>query len=127
MSVRRFIITDNVDTITLLRDLDFDVTPEPIEKQAVMASGRTVKDVIGYKDVLKLPVGYLSVEDNRKLLEMITRNHSLLTISYTTPTGDRTEQFLVEPPTFTSFGYDDEGVAIWKGVTITAKTLEVVR
>lgn len=125
--MRRFIITDNVDTITLMRDLDFDITPEPVAKEVVMASGRTVQDVVGYKDVLKLPVGYLSVEDNTKLCEMITRNHNLLTISYESQTGDRTEQFFVTPPTWTGFGYDDEGVSIWKGVTIVAKTVEVVR
>ena len=124
--MRRIIITDNIDTVTLNRDLMFDLTPEEISKSAVMASGRTVKDVIGYKDTLKLPVGYLSLEDNSKLCQMIKRNAGLLTISYPSPTGDKTEQFIVEPPTYTTFDYDDEGVAIWKGVTISAKTLEVV-
>lgn len=124
--MRRIIITDNVDTVTLNRDLMFDLTPEEVSKEAVMASGRTVKDVIGYKDSLKLPVGYLSLEDNSKLCKMIRRNAGLLTISYPTPTGDKTQQFIVEPPTYTTFDYDDGGVAIWKGVTISAKTLEVV-
>lgn len=124
--MRRIIITDNIDTITLNRDLMFDLTPEEISKSEVMASGRTVKDVIGYKDTLKLPVGYLSLEDNSKLCKMIRRNAGLLTISYPSPTGDKTQQFIVAPPTYTTFDYDDEGVAIWKGVTISAKTLEVV-
>lgn len=125
--VRSIVITDNIETITLLRDLVVDVTPEPVEKEAEMASGRTVKDVVGYKDVLNLPVGYLSLEDNNRLCNMITRNHGLLTISYPTPTGDKLSQFIVRPPTFTAFDYDDEGVAVWKGVTISAKTVEVVR
>lgn len=124
--MRRIIITDNIDTVTLNRDLMFDLTPEEVSKEAVMASGRTVKDVIGYKDSLKLPVGYLSLEDNSKLCKMIRRNAGLLTISYPSPTGDKTQQFIVEPPTYTTFNYDDEGVAIWEGVTISAKTLEVV-
>lgn len=124
--MRRIIITDNIDTVTLNRDLMFDLTPEEVSKEAVMASGRTVKDVIGYKDSLKLPVGYLSLDDNSKLCKMIKRNAGLLTISYPSPTGDKTQQFIVEPPTYTTFDYDDEGVAIWKGVTISAKTLEVV-
>ena len=71
--MRRIVISDNVDTITLLRDLVVDVTPEPVEKEVDMASGRTVADVTGYKDVLNLPVGYLSLEDNSKLSMMITR------------------------------------------------------
>lgn len=125
--MRRIVISDSVDSITLLRDLMVDVTPEPVEKEEDMASGRTVADVVGYKDVLNLPVGYLSLEDNTKLSMMITRNKGILTISYPTQTGDRTETFKVKPPKWTTFSYDDNGVAIWEGVTIQGRTVEVVR
>lgn len=125
--MRRIIITDYIDTVTLLRDLEISITPKEISRKSEMASGRTVKDIVGYKDVLNLPVGYLSLDDNEKILNMITKNGGLLTISYPTPTGDLTNQFIVDPPTFTTFAYDDRGVAIWKGVTISAETVEVVR
>lgn len=125
--MRRFVFTDDIETVTLLRDLQFDVTPEPIEYEVEMASGRTVQDVVGYKDVLNLPVGWLSVEDHRKLCGMITRNHGILTISYETPEGERVEKFKVQAPTWTAFDYDENGVSIWKGVTISAKSVEVVR
>lgn len=123
----RYVFSDDVETITLRRNLKIAVTPEPIEREVDMISGRTVKDVVGYKDVLSLPVGYLSLEDNNKLCQMITRNHGLLTISYTDATGDHTEKFIVKPPTWTSFKYDDDGVAVWEGVTIQARTVEVVK
>jgi hypothetical protein len=123
--VRSIIITDYTDTITLLRDLEIDIDNEEISKSATMASGRTVKDIVGYKDVLKIPVGYLSLEDVAKLRAMIKRNGGLLTISYPTPNGDETRQFMVDQPTYTTFDYDENGVSIWKGVTITATTLEV--
>lgn len=125
--MRRIIITDYVDTVTLLRDLEISIFPKEISRKAEMASGKTVKDVVGYKDVISLPVGYLSLSDNEKILNMITRNSGLLTISYPTPTGDMTNQFIVNPPTFTTFAYDDNGVAIWQGVTISGETVEVVR
>lgn len=123
--MRNIIITDNVDTITLLRDLEIDVTPKEISKMETMASGREVKDVVGYKPELDIPVGYLSLEDVAKLKAMIERNFGLLTISYPSPDGDKTAQFMVNAPTYTTFDYDDEGVAIWKGVTIKATAVEV--
>ena len=127
MSVRNIIITDNVDTSTLLNDLMFVLSSEEISKTATMASGRTVKDIIGYKNVLNIPVGYLSLENVALLRKMIDRNAGVLTISYPTPNGDKTNLFSVEPPTYATFDYDDSGVAIWKGVTIKASTMEVVK
>jgi hypothetical protein len=126
MSVRNIILTDGIDTVTLLSDLVFDVAAEEISKIATMASGRLVKDIVGYKDVLQIPVGYLSLSDMSKLRDMIKRNKGLLEISYPTPTGDMVNQFLVEQPTYTTFAYDDNGVSVWKGVTIVATSVEVV-
>lgn len=126
MSVRNIIITDGLDTITLLNDLVFELSPEEISKIETMASGRLVKDIVGYKDVLKIPVGYLSVTDMSKLRDMIKRNKGLLEISYPSPTGDMVGQFLVEQPTYTTFAYDEDGVSVWKGVTINATSVEVV-
>lgn len=123
--MRRIIITDNVDTVTLLRDLKIDVTPREISKSATMASGRDVKDVTGYKPELSIPVGYLSLDDMAKLKTMIERNFGLLTISYPSPERDIVAQFMVESPTYTTFDYDENGVAIWKGVTIKATAVEV--
>lgn len=123
--MRRIIITDNVDTVTLLRDLKIDVTPREISKSATMASGRDVKDVTGYKPELSIPVGYLSLDDMAKLKTMIERNFGLLTISYPSPERDIVAQFMVDSPTYTTFDYDENGVAIWKGVTIKATAVEV--
>ncbi len=123
--MRRIIITDNVDTVTLLRDLKIDVTPKEISKTATMASGRDVKDVTGYKPELSIPVGYLSLDDMAKLKTMIERNFGLLTISYPSPERDIVAQFMVDSPTYTTFDYDENGVAIWKGVTIKATAVEV--
>ena len=124
--MHRIIITDYVDTITLLPDLKIEITPKEIGKQAEMASGRAVKDVVGYKDRLKIPVGYLPLEDVRKLQQMIRRNAGYLTISICNVAGDRTEKYVVEEPTYTTFSYDENGVAVWRGVIINATTAEVV-
>lgn len=125
--MRNIIITDSVDTITLLSDLVFDLSSEEISKSATMASGRTVKDVVGCKNVLNIPVGYLSLENVALLRNMINRNSGMLTIRYPTPNEDKTDLFIVEQPTYTTYDYDDSGVAIWKGVIIKASTVEVVK
>lgn len=126
MLVRSIIFTDGVETVTLLRDIEFELRPSEISKSATMASGRLVKDIVGYKDVLEIPVGYLSLTDMAKLRDMIKRNKGLLEISYPTPNGDRVAQFLVEQPAYTPFDYDEDGVSVWKGVTIYATSVEVV-
>lgn len=124
--MRNIVLSDGIDTITLLSDLVFELRPLEISKIATMASGREVKDIVGYKDVLEIPVGYLSLDNMTTLRTMINRNKGLLSISYPTPTGDQIGQFLVEQPAYTPFAYDENGVSVWKGVTITATSVEVV-
>ena len=118
MRMRNIIITDGINTITSLNDLVFDIQPIEILSSVTMASGREVRDVIGYKDNLTL-------DQVNLLRNMIKNNNGLLQISYPTPNGDVTDWFIVNQPTYTSFGYDDEGVAIWKGVTINCTQVEV--
>lgn len=125
MLMRNIIITDGINTITSLNDLVFDIKPIEIVSSVTMASGREVRDVIGYKDSLKLPLGYLTLEQVNTLRDMIKNNSGLLQISYPTPNGDVTDWFIVNQPTYTSFGYNDDGVAIWKGVTINCTQVEV--
>ena len=125
MRMRNIIITDGINTITSLNDLVFDIQPIEILSSVTMASGREVRDVIGYKDNLKLPLGYLTLDQVNLLRNMIKNNNGLLQISYPTPNGDVTDWFIVNQPTYTSFSYNDEGVAIWKGVTINCTQVEV--
>ena len=124
--MRNIVLSDGIDTVTLLSDLVFELRPLEISKIATMASGREVKDIVGYKDVLEIPVGYLSLDNMTTLRTMINRNKGLLSISYPTPTGDQIGQFLVEQPAYTPFAYDENGVSVWKGVTIRATSVEVV-
>lgn len=123
--MRNVIISDGVNTINLINDLVFDIKPQEISTSATMASGRLVKDIIGYKNTLEIPCGYLDLENMKKLKNMIKSNNGVLQISYSAPDSDKTEWFIVDQPTYTVFSYDDEGVAVWKGVTLTATAVEV--
>lgn len=123
--MRNIIITDGIDSITLLKDLKIEIGAAEISTSVTMASGRLVKDVVGYKNTLSIPVGYLSLDDMAKLRRMIVKNSGYLQISYPSPNGDLTEWFIVDQPTYTTFKYNENGVAIWKGVTIKAISVEV--
>lgn len=123
--MRNIIISDGVNSISLLNDLVFDIKPEEISTSATMASGRLVKDVIGYKNKLEIPCGYLNLSNMSKLKNMIKSNNGILQISYPAPDSDKTEWFIVDQPTYTTFSYNDEGVAVWKGVTLSATAVEV--
>lgn len=115
--MRRIVITDGVDTVTLLRDLVFTIGRATVGTKAAMASGRTVMDVVGEKISLEVPTGWLSAADLATLRQMISRSH-LLTVSYPDVDGDKTEQFYVEHPVYKAFKYGDDGVEQWYGVTL---------
>lgn len=115
--MRKIQITDGRDTVTLLSDLEFTWTPELLGERAVMASGRTVMDVIGVKNRLTIPTGWLSPADLQKLKTMITRNVTL-TVKWPSVDGDRTDACFVGMPEFKSFKYGSGGVEQWYGVTL---------
>lgn len=116
---RRITITDGVDTVTLLPDLEFTISPEAIGETAVMASGRTVQDMIGLKNTLTIPTGWLSPADLSKLSAMIARRR-VLSITYPDTDGEHTDDFWVSPPERKSFSYGADGVTQWYGVTLKA-------
>lgn len=122
---RNIVISDATDTVVLLNDLIFDTVTNEVSKTSEMASGKLVKDISGYRETLNIPVGYLSVEDMSKLKNMILKHSGLLSIKYPTLLGVVTKKFLVDMPPITPFSYNNEGVAIWKGFTLTAKAVEV--
>ena len=115
--MRNIIITDGTDTVTLLSDLEFTWTPELLGERAVMASGKTVMDVIGVKNHLEIPTGWLSAGDLRKLKSMISRN-VVLTVRWPSLDGDRSDPCYVGMPVLKSFKYGTDGVEQWYGVTL---------
>lgn len=115
--MRTIRITDGVVSVTLLSDLEFEWTPEVIGERAVMASGKTVMDVVGIKNRLVVPTGWLSAADLITLKAMITNNLTL-TVRWPSLDGDRTDVCFVGMPVFKSFKYGADGVEQWYGVTL---------
>lgn len=115
--MRRITISDGDDTVTLLPDLVFSISSETVGTREVMASGKTVMDIVGEKTTLEIPTGWLSAADLALLKQMIRRSH-LLTVSYPDVDGDKTEQFYVDHPVYKAFKYGADGVEQWYGVTL---------
>lgn len=115
--MRRITISDGDNTVTLLPDLVFSISSETVGTREVMASGKTVMDIVGEKTTLEIPTGWLSAADLALLKQMIRRSH-LLTVSYPDVEGDKTEQFYVDHPVYKAFKYGADGVEQWYGVTL---------
>ena len=117
------IITDGSDTIHLLPEIEFEIVPVEVSHTATMASGREVRDWIGYRNTLTIPTGWLSADDLAKLNRMIRGAHEL-SVTYPTPEGDAEGVFYFSLPTMRAFKYGSGG-SVWYGVTITGSESEV--
>lgn len=115
--MKQIIISNGSDTVRLMSDLVYEFEPKVIGERAVMASGKTVMDITGVKNVLMVPVGWLSAADLSLLKYMITRN-PLLDVTWQDVDGDRTDKCYVSMPKFKSFKYGATGVDTWYGVTL---------
>lgn len=119
--MRRISVSDAFgNTVVFLRDLEFEIRPEFTGETATMASGRTVRDHVGIKNVLHIPTGWLSPDDLALLCRMIGAG-KVLTIRYPDVDGDHAEEFWVTPPVRRAFSYDEDGVRQWYGVELTAE------
>jgi hypothetical protein len=117
------IITDGSDTLHLLPEIEFEIVPVEVSHTATMASGREVRDWIGYRNTLTIPTGWLSAEDLAKLKRMILASH-MLTVTYPTPEGDAVGEFSMPLPAMRAFKYGPDG-SVWYGVTLTMSETEV--
>lgn len=116
-------ITDGVNVLHLLPEIEFEITPAELSTAAVMASGREVRDYTGYRNVLTIPTGWLSADNLALLRRMIRISHDL-TVVYPTPEGDAKGVFYFSLPTLRAFRYGRDG-SIWYGVTLEASETEV--
>ncbi len=121
--MRNIIISDGVNSVELLNDLIYEIEYQELNKKKTMASGKIKKEIVGYRPVLNIPTGYVKLDDLRVLKSMILSG-GFLSVTYPGVDGDRTALFDIEPPVFKSFKYDDDGVTVWYGVTLTCRAQE---
>lgn len=122
--MRNIIISDGTYTVALQNDLVYEIEYEEVGTTKVMASGRMVKDVIGFRPVLIIPTGYVELSDVVTLKRMINSG-KFLRVTYPGVGGDESRMFHISPPRFKSFRYSDDGVGIWYGVELHCQAQEV--
>ena len=115
--MRSITISNGSETVRLMSDLEYQFEPKIIGERATMASGKTVMDITGVKNVLTIPTGWLSALDLAKLKHMIVQN-PVLNVSWQDLDGDRTDRCYISLPKFKAFRYGSDGVSIWYGVTL---------
>jgi hypothetical protein len=116
-------ITNGYDTVTLLPGIRFSILPKRIAQSATMASGRVVMDIVGYKNVLSIPTGWLPADRLYVLIDMIKKN-PYLTVEYPWLMEWKTGVFVFELPEIVAFRYDENGCDSL-GVKLEAEEAEV--
>ena len=122
--MRDIVISDGARAVRLRNDLVYQLEYEEVGKVKTMASGKLKKEIVGYRPVLVIPAGYVNLKDLKVLKAMITSG-KFLTINYPGVGGDCSGVFHVAPPVFKSFKYDENGVDVWYGLTLTCRAQEV--
>ncbi len=120
---RAITITNGFDTVALLPGIKFSIQPKRIAQSATMASGRVVMDIVGYKNVLTIPTGWLPSDRLYVLIDMIKKN-PYLTVEYPWLMEWKTGVFVFELPEIVAFRYDDNGCDSF-GVKLEAEQAEV--
>ncbi len=115
-------ISDGWNTIRIGTEPELIWKPRLIGEKAVMASGKTVMDVIGVKHTAEIPTGWLCAGDLAKLKRMI-QSGVPLTVRYPTPEGERTDVCFAQMPVFRAFRYGEDGAGQWYGVTLTVEQI----
>ena len=92
---------------------------------ATMASGKTVRDVIGFRPNVRAVWDWVPAE-TVKALNALLRQGGFFQVTYPTPDGEKTEAMSVPFPAMDVFAYRN-GVPMWHNITLTMEAQEVTR
>lgn len=114
---------DLSQSLTLPRVKDVQVGAKEVSNTVKMASGKVVKDMLGYRATITaswdwLPAGSIVT------LAAILRENPFLFVEYPSPSGSASGWFEVEYPTMKVFTYK-HGEAVWHGVNLSMTAQEV--
>ena len=103
---------------------DISVGAKEDSNTVKMASGKVVKDVLGYRPQITAAWDYVPAATIVSLLTLLKTN-PFLYVEYPSPTGDANGTFEVDYPTMAIFQYKN-GTAVWHDVKLTMSGQEVV-
>lgn len=114
---------DRTASITLPRTKNISVGAQPISKSVTMASGKIVKDIIGYRTNIKAAWDYMPAAAVASLIGIL-RSGGFCFVEYPSPAGDASGHFEIDYPSMSVFSFKN-GVAVWHAVTLSMTAQEV--
>lgn len=110
-------------TMPLVRAITYG--GEVVAKETTMASGKTVRDVIGFRPNVRAQWDWVPAE-TIKALNALLRQGGFFQVTHPTPDGEKTESMTVPFPSMNVFTYRN-GVPMWHNITLTMTAQEVTR
>lgn len=114
---------DKSRSITLPRVRDIEVGAEEESKTVTMASGKTVKDILGYRANITAVWDWIPADLVTELLNLL-KSGAFLWVEYPAPDGSGAGFFSIEYPTLSVFCYRD-GIPVWHDMTLSMTAQEV--
>lgn len=119
----RIASADRSMSIEMPRVKDITVGATEVANTVTMASGKVVKDMIGYRTTLQATWDFVPV-DTLTALAVLLRSGGFFYVEYPAPSGDASGMFEIEYPTMTIFAYKN-GTAVWHDVKLKMTAQEV--
>ena len=117
-------INNGVTTITMPKTKKVEDAGSPEYKEVTMASGKHVREVIGYRAGYTYSWDYVPAQTIKDLKAMLSTG-GFYTVGYFDIDGtDKSGTFSVSYPTFKVFKFVN-GVAMWHNCSLTIKAQEV--
>lgn len=114
---------DKSRCITMPRVRDIEVGAEEASRTVTMASGKTVKDILGYRAKITAVWDWFPAELVTELLNLL-KTGAFLWVEYPSPDGNGAGFFSIEYPTLSVFCYKNS-VPVWHDMTLSMTAQEV--
>ena len=114
---------DRSMSVEMPRIKDISVGATEVANTVTMASGKVVKDMIGYRTTLQASWDFVPVATLTALATLL-RSGGFFHVEYPSPTGDANGMFEIEYPSMTIFAYKN-GIAVWHDVQLKMTAQEV--
>ena len=115
--------SDKSHSVTLPRVRDIEVGAEEESKTVTMASGKTVKDILGYRAKVTAVWDWIPADLVTELLNLL-KTGAFLCVESPAPSGNGAGFFSIEYPTLSVFCYKNS-VPVWHDMTLSMTAQEV--
>lgn len=116
---------DGLQSIEMPRVKDVSVGATEVANRVTMASGKVVKDMIGYRTTVSAAWDWVPA-DKIKALAVLLHSGGFFRVDYPAPSGDASGVFEIQYPTMSVFSFKN-GLAVWHDVKLSMTAQEVSR